>query len=126
MMRRPRPAAYLMSSPRRATPSGRRVARARSCGALSARCSPSSRLCESTVAYVINEPCIGVKDLSCTEVCPVDCIHPTMITQAVMHDTRPPGSDARGVDETLQGVLVDLVDLSLLGKHARWNVEGVT
>jgi NAD-dependent dihydropyrimidine dehydrogenase PreA subunit len=29
------------------------------------------------VAYVINEPCIGVKDNLCTEVCPVDCIHPT-------------------------------------------------
>jgi NAD-dependent dihydropyrimidine dehydrogenase PreA subunit len=30
-----------------------------------------------TVAYVISEPCIGVKDNSCVEVCPVDCIHPT-------------------------------------------------
>jgi ferredoxin len=29
------------------------------------------------VAYVINEPCIGNKDASCTKVCPVDCIHPT-------------------------------------------------
>jgi NAD-dependent dihydropyrimidine dehydrogenase PreA subunit len=29
------------------------------------------------VTYVIKEPCIGVKDASCTEVCPVDCIHPT-------------------------------------------------
>jgi NAD-dependent dihydropyrimidine dehydrogenase PreA subunit len=29
------------------------------------------------VTYVINEPCIGEKDASCTEVCPVDCIHPT-------------------------------------------------
>jgi ferredoxin len=29
------------------------------------------------VTYVISEPCIGVKDVSCTEVCPVDCIHPT-------------------------------------------------
>jgi NAD-dependent dihydropyrimidine dehydrogenase PreA subunit len=28
------------------------------------------------VAYVISEPCIGVKDGSCVEVCPVDCIHP--------------------------------------------------
>ena len=27
--------------------------------------------------YVIAEPCIGVKDASCVEVCPVDCIHPT-------------------------------------------------
>jgi NAD-dependent dihydropyrimidine dehydrogenase PreA subunit len=29
------------------------------------------------MAYVINEPCIGTKDASCVEVCPVDCIHPT-------------------------------------------------
>jgi ferredoxin len=29
------------------------------------------------MTYVINEPCIGVKDSSCVEVCPVDCIHPT-------------------------------------------------
>ncbi len=28
------------------------------------------------VAYVIAEPCIGVKDTACVEVCPVDCIHP--------------------------------------------------
>jgi NAD-dependent dihydropyrimidine dehydrogenase PreA subunit len=27
--------------------------------------------------YVIAEPCIGSKDASCVEVCPVDCIHPT-------------------------------------------------
>lgn len=25
--------------------------------------------------YIIAEPCIGVKDASCVEVCPVDCIH---------------------------------------------------
>lgn len=29
------------------------------------------------MTYVINAPCIGVKDASCIEVCPVDCIHPT-------------------------------------------------
>jgi NAD-dependent dihydropyrimidine dehydrogenase PreA subunit len=29
------------------------------------------------MTYVISEPCIGVKDATCTEVCPVDCIHPT-------------------------------------------------
>jgi len=28
------------------------------------------------VAYVIAEPCIGVKDTACVDVCPVDCIHP--------------------------------------------------
>ena len=27
--------------------------------------------------YVIAEPCIGVKDASCVDVCPVDCIHTT-------------------------------------------------
>ena len=27
------------------------------------------------MAYVIIEPCIDVKDGSCTEVCPVDCIY---------------------------------------------------
>jgi ferredoxin len=29
------------------------------------------------MTYVIAEPCIDVKDFSCVEVCPVDCIHPT-------------------------------------------------
>jgi len=28
------------------------------------------------MAYVITQPCIGVKDGACVEVCPVDCIHP--------------------------------------------------
>jgi len=27
------------------------------------------------VTYVITDPCIGTKDLSCVDVCPVDCIH---------------------------------------------------
>jgi NAD-dependent dihydropyrimidine dehydrogenase PreA subunit len=27
------------------------------------------------MAYVITEPCIGRKDASCVEICPVDCIH---------------------------------------------------
>jgi ferredoxin len=29
------------------------------------------------MTYVINEPCVDVKDATGTEVCPVDCIHPT-------------------------------------------------
>jgi NAD-dependent dihydropyrimidine dehydrogenase PreA subunit len=29
------------------------------------------------MAYVITEPCIGTKDASCVDVCPVDCIHTT-------------------------------------------------
>ena len=28
------------------------------------------------MTYVITEACIGTKDNSCVEVCPVDCIHP--------------------------------------------------
>ncbi|HEY1854262.1 MAG TPA: ferredoxin family protein [Solirubrobacterales bacterium] len=28
------------------------------------------------MAFVIAQPCIGRKDASCVEVCPVDCIHP--------------------------------------------------
>src|ERR1700689_2428671 len=32
---------------------------------------------KNRMAYVIAEPCIGTKDNSCVEVCPVDCIHPT-------------------------------------------------
>jgi NAD-dependent dihydropyrimidine dehydrogenase PreA subunit len=27
------------------------------------------------MTYVITQPCIGTKDRSCVDVCPVDCIH---------------------------------------------------
>ena len=27
------------------------------------------------MTYIIAEPCIDIKDLSCVNVCPVDCIH---------------------------------------------------
>src|SRR5215510_14357394 len=30
---------------------------------------------DQSVTYVICQPCIGVKDASCVDVCPVDCIH---------------------------------------------------
>ncbi len=26
--------------------------------------------------FIITDPCIGTKDASCVDVCPVDCIHP--------------------------------------------------
>ncbi len=43
-----------------------------------ARLNPATkRRNELFMAYVIAEPCIGTKDNSCVEVCPVDCIHPT-------------------------------------------------
>lgn len=38
---------------------------------------PLTNITELGMAYVIAEPCIGTKDNSCVEVCPVDCIHPT-------------------------------------------------
>ena len=28
------------------------------------------------MVYVIAEPCIGTKDTTCVDACPVDCIHP--------------------------------------------------
>ncbi len=37
-------------------------------------------VCE--MAYVIAEPCIGVKDKACVAVCPVDCIHEGVFTDA--------------------------------------------
>ena len=37
---------------------------------------PVIRQTGGEMAYVIAEPCIGVKDTACVEACPVDCIHP--------------------------------------------------
>ena len=42
------------------------------------------------MAYVIGEPCIGVKDTACVDVCPVDCIHPKKDT---VYDDGRPGFD---------------------------------
>lgn len=33
------------------------------------------------MAYVITEPCIGVKDRACVEVCPMDCIQEGRLEQ---------------------------------------------
>jgi NAD-dependent dihydropyrimidine dehydrogenase PreA subunit len=30
---------------------------------------------DQRMTYVITQPCVGVKDASCVDVCPVDCIH---------------------------------------------------
>jgi ferredoxin len=35
----------------------------------------ASRKVVDGVVYIITEPCIGTKDKSCVDVCPVDCIH---------------------------------------------------
>ncbi len=36
------------------------------------------------MTYIIAEPCVGVKDAACVDVCPVDCIHP--VPEAEGHD----------------------------------------
>jgi NAD-dependent dihydropyrimidine dehydrogenase PreA subunit len=38
---------------------------------------PGSSHKGNVMAYIITEPCIGTKDKSCVDVCPVDCIHGT-------------------------------------------------
>ncbi len=38
------------------------------------------------MTYVIAEACIGVKDQSCVEVCPVDCIHTEEIDEVCYID----------------------------------------
>jgi NAD-dependent dihydropyrimidine dehydrogenase PreA subunit len=43
------------------------------------------------MAYVIAEPCIGVKDSTCVDACPVDCIHPKKDTR--YEDGRPGFND---------------------------------
>ena len=53
------------------------------------------------MAYVIAEPCIGVKDASCVDACPVDCIHPKKSTG--YEDGRP------GFDE-VQQLCIDPVE----------------
>ncbi len=42
------------------------------------------------MAYIIAEPCIGIKDLACVDACPVDCIHPK---QGETYDDGRPGFD---------------------------------
>jgi NAD-dependent dihydropyrimidine dehydrogenase PreA subunit len=59
------------------------VADERLCEPQRVRSAPQSNVAQewarsvAAVTYVIAQPCIGVKDNSCVEVCPVDCIHST-------------------------------------------------
>src|SRR5262249_17115836 len=60
--------------PRRRLRSGGRQIRPPGAGATTDR--GASGLCRvGRVTYIIAEPCIDVKDRSCVDVCPVDCIH---------------------------------------------------
>jgi NAD-dependent dihydropyrimidine dehydrogenase PreA subunit len=31
--------------------------------------------CRLGLTYILAEPCIDIKDRSCVDVCPIDCIH---------------------------------------------------
>ena len=59
------------------------------------------------MAFVIAEPCIGVKDTACVDACPVDCIHPKKDT--AYEDGRP------GYNEVEQLYIdpVECIDCSL-------------
>jgi NAD-dependent dihydropyrimidine dehydrogenase PreA subunit len=39
------------------------------------RVNPLSERELALMTYIITDPCIGTKDRSCVDVCPVDCIH---------------------------------------------------
>jgi ferredoxin len=56
-----------------ATPAQERVAAGAPARRLATDSSTAGRF--ATVTYIIAEPCIDVKDKSCVDVCPVDCIH---------------------------------------------------
>ena len=40
------------------------------------------------MTHIIAEPCLGTKDTSCVEVCPVDCIHPTVDESEPFEDAK--------------------------------------
>ena len=40
-----------------------------------------------SMAYVIAEPCVGVKDSACVDACPVDCIHPKKDAEKFSNET---------------------------------------
>lgn len=55
-------------------------------------------------AYVITEPCVNVKDRSCVEVCPVDCIYELVEGVFVVPDNPSPGMDHQPVPKEGAGV----------------------
>ena len=52
------------------------------------------------MTFVITEPCLGVCDTSCVEVCPVDCIHGPMPTDEIRR-IQLEGDEARLADVQL-------------------------
>ena len=40
------------------------------------------------MTYIIAEPCVGLKDSACVDVCPVDCIYTRDEDDQVLHQPR--------------------------------------
>jgi NAD-dependent dihydropyrimidine dehydrogenase PreA subunit len=49
------------------------------------------------MTFVITQPCLGVCDASCVEVCPVDCIHGPMSVDEIM-SIKMDGDEAKLAD----------------------------
>ena len=45
------------------------------------------------MTYIICEPCVGICDTACVEVCPVDCIHGPESTTGAGAEAKEPGFD---------------------------------
>ncbi len=68
------------------------------------------------MTYIITEPCIGLKDASCLDVCPVDCIHTD--EDADMYYINPPECIDCGACEPVCPVSAIFYEYAVPGK---WN-----
>ena len=76
------------------------------------------------MAYIIAEPCIGVKDGACVEVCPVDCIATT--DQDQMYYINPEECIDCAACETLAteiGEALDDLEKGLGRRHSATNAS---
>ena len=48
------------------------------------------------MAYIIVEPCVGICDTACVDVCPVDCIHGPDDTGGAGAEAKEPGFNPEG------------------------------
>ena len=48
------------------------------------------------MTYIITDPCVGVCDTACTEVCPVDCIHGPDDPEGAGEEAKDPDFNATG------------------------------
>ena len=70
------------------------------------------------MTYVICEPCIGTKDASCVDVCPVDCIHTT--DEAEVYYIDPDECIDCGAGEPVCPVTAIFPDFDVPEEWANW------